>query len=223
MDPQVARAGHARLPLVDAIRAVLATTIAWHHFFLYGPLADPLAASENGWLAWLLNYRWIVPAFFVISGFVMARSMLHGEWRLRQLGIFVVHRYCRLGLPYLAAIALAIVAATIARGDLSDDVVGPVPTGPQLLAHALLLQDILGYPALSAGLWFVCIDFQLSLLLAVLLVVRDTLNCRRPGTVQRNLGTAQRELDTAQHKLGTGERELGTWSFHALAWSAAVR
>lgn len=34
-------------------------------------------------------------------------------------------------------------------------------------------QDILGYPALSAGLWFVCIDFQLGLIYVAMLYMRD--------------------------------------------------
>jgi peptidoglycan/LPS O-acetylase OafA/YrhL len=28
-----------RMPLVDALRAVVATLIVWHHFALYGPLS----------------------------------------------------------------------------------------------------------------------------------------------------------------------------------------
>jgi peptidoglycan/LPS O-acetylase OafA/YrhL len=38
-----------------------------------------------------------------------------------------------------------------------------------LLAHALLLQSLLDFDSLSAGLWYVAIDFQLFALLAILL------------------------------------------------------
>ncbi|MES1213530.1 MAG: acyltransferase [Singulisphaera sp.] len=178
-----------RLPLVDAVRAGLASIIAWHHFLLYGPLGEQLAAGEKSSTAWLLNYRWVVPAFFVISGFVMSRGMMPATWPLRHVGIFVVRRYCRLGLPYLAAIGLAVLAAGIARPSLADDVLGHPPTLPQLAAPVLFLQDILGYQALSAGLWFVCIDFQLSLLLAGLLFVRDAVDGRRALRRETNRGT----------------------------------
>ena len=179
----------ARLPLVDALRAVLATTIAWHHFVLYGPLAqyaEPLAGRSFDWLR---NYRWAVQAFFVVGGYVLARSMARRRWNLRQAGWFVVRRYLRLGLPYLVTIAAAVAACAVGRGWLPDAVVGAPPTGPQILAHALFLQDILGYPALSAGLWFVCIDFQLGLIYVALLVLRDSL--ASPGrAVDEGLTTA---------------------------------
>jgi peptidoglycan/LPS O-acetylase OafA/YrhL len=43
------------------------------------------------------------------------------------------------------------------------------PTVGQLLAHALLLQSLLDFDSLSAGLWYVAIDFQLFALMAILL------------------------------------------------------
>lgn len=39
----------------------------------------------------------------------------------------------------------------------------------QLLAHALLLQDLLDYEALSTGVWYVAIDLQLFALATVLI------------------------------------------------------
>jgi peptidoglycan/LPS O-acetylase OafA/YrhL len=47
-----------------------------------------------------------------------------------------------------------------------------VPAAPslaQLAAHALLLQDVLGFESLSAGFWYVAIDFQLFAILVALL------------------------------------------------------
>jgi peptidoglycan/LPS O-acetylase OafA/YrhL len=43
------------------------------------------------------------------------------------------------------------------------------------LAHTVFLQDILGYPSLSAGLWFVAIEFQLGLMYLVILLLRDVI------------------------------------------------
>jgi peptidoglycan/LPS O-acetylase OafA/YrhL len=162
-----------RLPLVDAIRAVLATTIAWHHFVLYGPLADLAPPQLFDSFEWLRSYRWAVQPFFVVGGFVMARQMVPRTWDFPQALAFLGRRYCRLGLPYLAAIACAILACALARGELPEEVIGSPPSGKQVLAHVFFLQDILGYPALSAGLWFVCIDFQLSVMLVALLFLRD--------------------------------------------------
>jgi peptidoglycan/LPS O-acetylase OafA/YrhL len=91
------------------------------------------------------------------------------------VGWFVVRRYCRLGLPYLGAIAIAVAACALARGTLCESVIGPPPTVPRVLAHVVFLQDILGYESLSAGLWFVCIEFQLGLIYAGMLYLRDAI------------------------------------------------
>jgi len=177
------------LPLIDAVRAILATTIAWHHFALYGPLADEVPEAVAAAFYWLKNYRWAVQAFFVISGYVLARTMSPRVWNTAQVGRFVLRRYCRLGIPYLATILLAIAACALARPTLAENVIGPPPTFPQIAAHMAFLQDILGFPSLSAGLWFVCIDFQLGLMYVGLLLLRD-LGSRWSGRAPGEAATA---------------------------------
>jgi peptidoglycan/LPS O-acetylase OafA/YrhL len=164
-----------RLPFLDAMRAVVATLVTWHHFERYGPLWN-LADPEPGLLAvWVQECRWAIQVFFIISGYVLALSMSRHTWNLSRAGSNVARRYVRLGLPYLVAIALAVAAAAAARGRLSENEIGAPPTLDQLLAHAAFLQDILGYPSLSAGLWFVAIEFQLGLIYLAIFLARDTL------------------------------------------------
>jgi peptidoglycan/LPS O-acetylase OafA/YrhL len=86
-----------------------------------------------------------------------------------------------LALPYFAAIGLAIVAAEFGRDWIDNDVVGALPTIQQVLAHCLFLQDVLGYESLSAGLWFVCITFQLTLIYVAGLFIRDAVMDRAPA------------------------------------------
>lgn len=165
----------SRLPFIDALRAVIATLVVWHHFALYGPLWTWASSEPGRVVGWLRDYRGVVQVFFVISGFVMARVMSPRTWNARHAGLFIVRRYCRLGLPYLAAITLAVAACGSARGWLSESVIGPPPTLDRILAHVVFLQDILGYDSLSAGLWFVCIDFQLGLIYVGMLYMRDAI------------------------------------------------
>jgi peptidoglycan/LPS O-acetylase OafA/YrhL len=164
-----------RMPYVDALRAVAATLIVWHHFVSYEPLSQWAVPAPGRLLDGLRNYPLAVQVFFVVGGYVMARSMSSRTWHVQHVGWFVVRRYCRLGLPYLAAMALAIGACAAGRGWIPDSVVGPPPTLRQILAHAVFLQDILQYDSLSAGLWFVCIDFQLGLIYVALLYLRDVI------------------------------------------------
>jgi peptidoglycan/LPS O-acetylase OafA/YrhL len=164
-----------RLPLVDALRALAATLVAWHHFGLYGLQSTRIPPALDQLLDPLRIYGWAAQVFFVLGGFVAARSMSRRTWNCRQVGWFSVGRYCRLGLPYLAAIALALAACAIGRGWVTECVLGRSPTLAQIIAHVVFLQDILGYESLSAGLWFVCIDFQLGLLFVAMLFLRDAL------------------------------------------------
>ncbi len=177
----------SRLPLVDALRAIAATMIAWHHFTLYPPLADEAMPFCGELIVWVRDHARAAQVFFVVSGFILAQSMAGKFWDGREVGRYVAHRYCRLGLPYLGAIVAALAAWAFAHHWLDESVIGPTPTWHQLLAHLFFLQDILGYDAVSAGLWFVCISMQLSLLFVAGLYVRDAIAGRSGGRVRKVL------------------------------------
>jgi peptidoglycan/LPS O-acetylase OafA/YrhL len=70
-------------------------------------------------------------------------------------------RYKRLITPFLFAIVAASLITALVRPWFFHDSLSEAPTLYQLIAHALLLNDLLGIQALSAGVWFVAIDFQL--------------------------------------------------------------
>ena len=173
MTQQPINLGAGRLPLIDALRALASAIIVWHHMALYWPSSAQVIPFVSETLIWLkLNGR-ATQLFFVIGGFVMAQSLSRRQWNGQVFGRYVVHRYFRLGLPYVGTIVLALGACTLGRGIISDYVAGAPPSLPQVLAHLLFLQKILGYESFSAGMWFVCINFQMSLVFAALLWVRD--------------------------------------------------
>lgn len=80
----------------------------------------------------------------------------------------ILQRYVRLAMPYFAALALSVLGAALARHWMVDDAIPEAPSVSQLMAHALLLHDVLEYEALSAGVWFVAIDFQLFCVMVLL-------------------------------------------------------
>jgi peptidoglycan/LPS O-acetylase OafA/YrhL len=148
--------------IILVLRACAALTILWHHYALYAPFRDWAAPLVGETLDWLANYARATQVFFVVGGYVAAKTIGRRQWCLRELGRFSIQRYARLGLPYLAVVVLIIPIYEFARGWVPEEVLGsPVGLG-QFLAHVFFLQDILGYESLSAGLWFVCINFQLS-------------------------------------------------------------
>ena len=173
--PASRRSDGRRLPFIVALRAFAALLILWHHFALYPPLREWAAPLVGGLLDWLEHHARATQVFFVVGGYVMARSMSAREWSLARIGSFAMQRYLRLGIPYLATIALILPIYAFARGWVPDDVLGSPVSLPQLLAHLFFLQDLLGYEPLSAGLWFVCINFQLGLVYAAGLWLRDRL------------------------------------------------
>lgn len=160
-----------RMPLIDAFKAIASQLIVLHHLSAYGPLS--LAAQQvlPGTLGWLYDYaRMAVQVFLVIGGFLAARALSGNGQALAGSPLALIwKRYLRLVVPYLAAIGLAIAGAAIADHWMDDEAIPARATLAQWLAHAFLLQSLLGYDSLSAGVWYVAIDFQLFALMALLL------------------------------------------------------
>lgn len=161
-----------RLPLVDLLKAVAAQLIVWHHLAFYGPLSDSAAPLWPELMAWLSQQaRIAVQVFLVVGGFLAARGLApDGFWVPgRSLPVLLGQRYRRLAGPYVVALLVAVAGSALASRWMTHDSISAPPTPAQLLAHVLLLHDLLGYEALSAGVWYVAIDFQLYALLALLL------------------------------------------------------
>lgn len=176
------------LPLIDLGKAVASQLIVWHHLAFYSPMrhvADPLAPTVFDWLA--DSARLAVQLFLVMAGFLAARSLMSrpgaptavAPWQLPQR---LWQRYRRLAPPALVAMALAVLAAALARWISDDPHLPAAPTWRQLGANLLFLQDILGEEALSAGLWYVAIDLQLYAVMLGLIGLRWVLARRDVAT-----------------------------------------
>ena len=160
-----------RMPLIDALKAIAAMLVLLTHFSSYGPLAATANEAFPAIFGWFYDYgRMAVQVFLVIAGFLAARGLSREGQALSVSPLPLIwKRYLRLVVPYLVAIALAIVAAAIANQWLDDEAIPDRATFTQWLAHAFLLHGLLGFDALSAGVWYIAIDFQLFALMAILL------------------------------------------------------
>ena len=181
-----------RMPLIDALKAIAACLVLLNHFSSYGPLAAAAGEIFPDVSGWLFDYgRMAVQVFLVIAGFLAARGLSSQGQALPAFPLPLIwKRYLRLVVPYMAAIGLAIVAAAIADHWMNDDAIPARATFRQWLAHALLLQSLLGFESLSAGVWYIAIDFQLFALMALLLWA-GRVNRLAPALV---LGTAAASL-----------------------------
>jgi peptidoglycan/LPS O-acetylase OafA/YrhL len=157
-----------RSPLIDAIKAVASQLIVLHHLALYAPMTDAFATAWPAVMDFLsAQGRLAVQPFLVIGGFLTAQALerRRGQPPLPQ----IAQRYLRLAPPLWLALLLVVLATALVGRWLPDaDWLSPLPSVGTLLAHLFFLQDVLGVPALSAGVWYVAIDFQLFALFAVL-------------------------------------------------------
>jgi peptidoglycan/LPS O-acetylase OafA/YrhL len=169
--PGSAQTKQTQFVLINLLKAGSAQLIVLHHLAFYGPMSDHARTIMPSLIDWLYDYaRIAVQVFLVIGGFLAAKSLspqglpgmanpLHAIWR----------RYMKLAPPFIVAMLLAILASAVASLWMTDDSISAPPTIGQLISHVLLLQSVLGYESLSAGAWYVTIDFQLYALMTLLL------------------------------------------------------
>ncbi len=160
---------YSRSPLVDTLRALASQLIILHHLAFYGPMADSARALVGPVIDGLAEYgRLAVPVFLAVSGYLAAQSLTPaGAPGLGHPLPAIARRWLRLTPAYWAALTLATAASALARQWTDIDAIPGPPTLSQVLAHLLLLQDILGFEALSAGIWYIAIDLQLYALLTL--------------------------------------------------------
>lgn len=161
----------SRLPFIDAIKAVASQLIVLHHLAFYGPMSDYAQTSSPELIAWLSQHaRIAVQAFLVMGGFLAAQALARdGKLTDKPILQLLRKRYVKLAAPYLVALLLAVAGAAIARSLISHDSIPGAPTVAQLVAHVFLLHSVLGFDGLSAGVWYVAIDFQLYAFLLLVL------------------------------------------------------
>lgn len=218
-----------RLPGVDALKGMACVLIVWHHLAFYGPMSDVVHTAAPGLINWLYSDgRMAVQVFLVVGGFLAAGSLApRGVAVFQRPGRLILRRYRRLVLPLLAALFIAIVVAAGVRPWLQHPSVPDAPTLWQLLTHLFLLQDILGQEALSAGIWYVAIDFQLfAISVALFSLARDSRQqwLGLPAGVWLVFGLAAASLLYFNRRTGldmTGLYFFGAYALGMLAWWAS--
>ncbi len=124
----------------------------------------PCTPPWGGLLAWLDEYaRMAVQVFLVLGGYFAAAALApQGVGRHPHFWPVLSKRFVRLSLPYSAALVVAIVVNETVRGlGFEHDSVSATPTWASVIAHLLLLHSVADFESISAGVWYVAIDFQL--------------------------------------------------------------
>lgn len=217
-----------RLGLLDAIKAVASNLIVLHHLAFYGPMSDSAAQLLPQLFAWLAaDGRIAVQAFLVLGGFLAARALDGCGDDLHRMPLrLLLKRYLKLAPPFIAAMALAAAASELARRWMRHDSISAPASALQFAAHALLLHDLVGVEALSAGVWYVAIDFQLyALLLGLSWLVRVAGGGPRATVLAvaalAALSLWRLNLDPAWD--AWAPYFFGSYAFGALAWRACAQ
>jgi cyanophycin synthetase len=148
--------------MIDALKAVASQAIVLHHLAFYGPMCDAVRPYATPLVDGLAEHgRLAVQVFLVVGGFLTARALApHGSALAIRPVAAVARRWARLAGPYVVTIGIAVAAAAVARAVANHPDAPEPPTARQLLANLAMLQDLVGEPAVSAGLWYVAIDLQ---------------------------------------------------------------
>jgi peptidoglycan/LPS O-acetylase OafA/YrhL len=173
----------SRLFPLDALRAVAAQLIVLHHLSVYGPIAEAMHGLFPLLTGWLYDYgRMAVQVFLVLGGYLSARALSAQEQQLRRSApALLAQRYWRLVPPFMAAVGLTLLASWLVEPLLPELVPADIHL-TQILAHALLLHDLVPVESLTVGAWYVAIDFQLF---ALLVLVMWGLRCLPLGRAAR--------------------------------------
>ena len=157
--------------LLDLLKAIGCLLIVLHHLAFYGPMSDVVADQWPTLMDWLADDgRLAVQIFLVCSGYLTAMGLASKpEMDGARLLRLALRRYLRLATPLLAALSAAVLVTELIRTDFHHPSLSATPGWPQLLAHVFFLQHLLDMEALSAGVWYVAIDFQLYLLVLLAL------------------------------------------------------
>ena len=152
--------------VINLFKFVCAQLIVMHHICGYGPMRDSLALQAPSALEFFIDCtRLVVQVFLVMGGFLAAQSLMSGKGA--TWSALIAKRFIRLApfywLTMLTVIGVGYWVALHVSGEW-------LPAGfqwKQFLAHAFLLQGVMGEESISAGVWYVAIDFQLFALLAL--------------------------------------------------------
>ncbi len=148
-----------RISVINALRAFAALAVAWGHF----------VAGQGKWLGLSGKYGYLgVDIFFVISGFVIPWSLYRTRYGFRDYPRFLLKRNIRLYPPYLASIAISILATNFIIVPLFK-IPHMTVTGRDLLLHFTYLNDIFKVKWVNVVYWTLAIEFQWYLLVGLVM------------------------------------------------------
>ncbi|WP_449351692.1 acyltransferase family protein [Streptomyces shaanxiensis] len=159
--PPVSSAAPSRLGWLDGLRGLAALAVVFDHssYTFLPELRQELVPHFNAG-------RYGILVFFLVSGYVIPRSLEHrGCVRSFWIGrVFRVYPLCAVVVGVLLALH------AVGAAELRD--VGSRSAGAVALAHLTLLQELLGTPSVLLVLWTLSYEMAFYLLVVALFTTR---------------------------------------------------
>jgi peptidoglycan/LPS O-acetylase OafA/YrhL len=153
-----------RIGIINALRAFAALAVAWGHFI----------GGQGKYIGMTGKFGYLgVDIFFVISGFVIPWSLYRSRYVLRDYPKFLLKRNVRLYPPYLASIAITILATNFVLVPVFH-IPKITVTGRDLLLHFVYLNDLVHVPWINVAYWTLAVEFQWYLLVGLMLPLLAT-------------------------------------------------
>lgn len=144
-----------RFYILDVIKLLCCFLILLHHWANY---IYP-TSNHSIFIAFLLSCRSLTGIFFSLSGFlfyqkwltVIGKNQMHLTDELKK-------SFLQVAPAYYFAICLALLAIGIINLYSQEPI--DLPTSKQILLNLLMMQDMMQYSSISAGLWYIIIHLQ---------------------------------------------------------------
>jgi peptidoglycan/LPS O-acetylase OafA/YrhL len=160
-----------RFSELDSLRGLAACTVVLGHFWCGLGAAASIAIGYTP-LRFFVSAHCAVILFFVLSGFVLAlpyeRSQKLAYWK------FTIKRVCRIYLPYLAALILAVTMNYFYHCLVTNEVWinqtwNQKPNGHLIIQHVLFLGDY-AWAAFNTAFWSLVYEMRISLIFPFLAI-----------------------------------------------------
>ena len=157
--------GPMRFQELDSLRGVAAFMVVIHHFFVARGTDTYNRLSHSG-LRFLVMGNEAVILFFVLSGFVL--TLPYERSGALSYSRFIVRRICRIYLPYLGALALAIAMNFLYHGIMTDvpwirETWNQKPNVSMIVQHVLFLGNY-DWNELNSAFWSLIYEMRVSLI-----------------------------------------------------------
>ena len=164
------KAEAGRFSFIDGLRGVAALATVLPHS--EGLFAFPERNAACSAMLRITHYGGRgVQLFFVISGFVIAYSLRNATRQSFSVARFVLRRSVRLDPPYWVAIFVMLASVAFQSAMTHKPIM--IPPASVVLAHVFYLQYILQIPSLNVVFWTLCVEFQLYIVFALLVVASE--------------------------------------------------